>query len=122
MPGSVMVPVLSTQRVSTRARVSTQFMSRTRTFRRDRRMTLRTRATLVRRYSPSGIMPMRAETVETMLSETDRSALIFCEMNRAIPIGMRAMPMNLMSLSSESIISDLEASTLLFACAARRDA
>ena len=65
---------------------------------------------------------MRAETVETMLSDTDRSALVFWLMNRAIPIGMRAMPMNLMSLSSESIISDLEASTLLFACAARRDA
>ena len=58
---------------------------------------------------------MRAETVETMLSDTDRSALVFWLMNSAMPIGTRAMPMNLMSRSSESIISDLAASTLLFA-------
>ena len=85
-------------------------------------MTLRTRATLVRRYRPSGIMPMSAETVETMLSDTVRSALVFWVMNSAIPMGTSAMPMNLMSLSRESIISDLADSTLLFACCVSRDA
>ena len=63
MPGSVMVPVLSTHSTSTRASVSMQFMSWTKTccfasFMADTAM-----ATLVSRYSPSGIIPMRAATV-----------------------------------------------------------
>ena len=60
---SVIVPVLSTQRVSTRASVSMQFMSRVSTLRRASRIMLTASATLVSRYSPSGIMPTNAATV-----------------------------------------------------------
>ena len=49
MPGSVMVPVLSTHSTSTRARVSMQFMSWARVFFWARRIMLTARATLVRR-------------------------------------------------------------------------
>ena len=64
IPGSVMVPVLSTHSTSTRARVSMQFMSWTRTFCWASFMAETAMATLVSRYSPSGIMPMRAATVD----------------------------------------------------------
>ena len=68
MSGSVMVPVLSTQSTSTRARVSMLFMSWTRTRWRLSFWADTARATLVSRYSPSGIMPMRAATVPSVLS------------------------------------------------------
>lgn len=64
--GSVMVPVLSTHSTSTRARVSMQFMSWTSTFCCASFMADTAMATLVSRYSPSGIMPMSAATVDSV--------------------------------------------------------
>ena len=86
---SVIVPVLSTQRVSTRASVSMQFISRVSTLRRARRIMLTAKATLVSRYSPSGIMPMSAATVAISTA----------------PMGTNAIPMNFISLSRLRIIS-----------------
>jgi len=65
---SVMVPVLSTHRTSTRARASMQFISCTNTFWRVSLIADTAMATLVNRYSPSGIMPTNAATVASALS------------------------------------------------------
>ena len=43
------------------------FMSWSRTLRPARRMVLRARAAVVSRYKPSGIMPMTAAIMDTML-------------------------------------------------------
>ncbi len=59
------MPVLSTHSTSTRARVSMAFISWISVRFRASRTTLTARATLVSRNSPSGIMPIRAATVET---------------------------------------------------------
>ena len=67
MPGWVMVPVLSTHSTSTLAKASMLFMSWSRTFRPARRTVLRARAAVVSRYRPSGIMPMMAAIMDTML-------------------------------------------------------
>ena len=70
--GSVMVPVLSTHSTSTRARASMQFQSWTSTRFRLSFWVETARATLVSRYSPSGIMPVRAATVPSALSRRPR--------------------------------------------------
>ena len=67
MVGWVMVPVLSTHSTSTRARDSMQFISCTSTRCRVSFMADTARAMLVSRYSPSGIMPTRAATVDWAL-------------------------------------------------------
>ena len=71
--GQVTVPVLSTHSTSTRARVSMAFISWISVRFRASRTTLTARATLVRRNSPSGIMPMRAATVDTTDCRSPRS-------------------------------------------------
>ena len=70
--GSVMVPVLSTHSTSTRASDSMQFISCTSTFRFDSFSAEAAMATLVSRYSPSGIIPTSAETVPSVLSRIPR--------------------------------------------------
>ena len=60
---SVIVPVLSTQRVSTRASVSILFMSCKRTLRRARRIALIANETLASKKSPSGIIPIIEATM-----------------------------------------------------------
>ena len=57
------MPVLSTHSTSTRASVSMQFMSWTSTRRLVSFMAEAATATLVSRYSPSGIIPTNAATV-----------------------------------------------------------
>ena len=102
---SVIVPVLSTQRVSTRASVSMQFMSRVSTLRRASRIMLTASATLVSRYSPSGIIPMSAATVASTVSFMDSSSTQCCFQISTAPIGISATPMNFISLSRLRIIS-----------------
>ena len=102
---SVIVPVLSTQRVSTRASVSMQFMSRVSTLRRASRIMLTASATLVSRYSPSGIIPMSAATVASTVSFMDSSSTQCCFQINTAPIGISATPMNFISLSRLRIIS-----------------
>ena len=65
---SVMVPVLSTQSTSTRASVSIPLSSWIRVCRLASRITPTASATLVSKYSPSGIIPTNAATVETTAS------------------------------------------------------
>ena len=67
---SVIVPVLSTQRTSTLARVSIHFMSCTRTLFIARRIALSARVVLARRKSPSGISPINAATIDCILALT----------------------------------------------------
>ena len=102
---SVIVPVLSTQRVSTRASVSMQFISRVSTLRRARRIMLTAKATLVSRYSPSGIMPMSAATVASTVSFIGSSSTQCCFQISTAPMGTNAIPMNFISLSRLRIIS-----------------
>ena len=59
----VIVPVLSRQRTSTRARLSTQYRSWQRVRRRASLMELTASAILVSRTSPSGIIPIIAAAV-----------------------------------------------------------
>ena len=103
---SVMVPVLSTQSTSARARASIHFMSCTSTFREASRMTLTTNATLASRYSPSGIMPITAATMETMLLWKEAPANTYCCTNRRMPMGTIRMPITPTSLSSTRSISE----------------
>ena len=65
----VKVPVLSRQRTLTRASASMDSISCTRAFFRARRPTPRMKETLVRRTSPSGIMPRTPATVPTRAAE-----------------------------------------------------
>ena len=60
---SVNVPVLSKHNVSTLASVSIQYNSCTNTFDLDSLITLTAKTVLVRRMSPSGIIPIIAATV-----------------------------------------------------------
>ena len=71
--GLVTVPVLSTHSTSTRARVSMAFISWISVRFRASRTTLTARATEVSRNSPSGIMPMRAATMEITDCRSPRS-------------------------------------------------
>ena len=64
MDGSVIVPVLSTHSTSTLASVSILFISCSNTLFFASRMVLNANAIVVSRYSPSGIMPMIAATVD----------------------------------------------------------
>lgn len=87
-----MVPVLSTHSTSTRARVSMQFMSWTRTFCWASFMAETAMATLVSRYSPSGIMPMSAATVDVMPLATSRCSHKTSLTASTTPKGMTMMP------------------------------
>ena len=68
------------------------FMSCTSTFRVARRSTLTTSATLVSRYSPSGIMPSTAATMDRTLSRKEAPESTYCCTNRKIPMGTMRMP------------------------------
>ncbi len=89
MPGSVSVPVLSTQTTSTRASTSTAGMSWTRAFFCARRMTDTAIATLVRSTSPSGTIVMTPGTVPAIEARMSPSFARYCEMNRNTPTGTR---------------------------------
>jgi hypothetical protein len=117
-----MVPVLSTHKTSTRASVSIEFMSWTRVFFWASRTTDTARATLVSRYSPSGIMPMREATTAGTASKKVVSRTKISLQNRAMPMGIRAYPMTRMSLSSDCIIWDLPTPWSALAFAASRAA
>ncbi len=99
-----------------------QFMSWASTLPRARRSMLTARATLVSRYSPSGIMPMRAATMEITASWAVRSRKTNSLTNRATPMGTSRMPMTRMSLSREDIISLLPTVTSFLASVVRRAA
>ena len=68
MPPSVIVPVLSRLRQSTRARVSTASSSCTRVLRRAKRIAAMAKFSDVSSTSPSGIMPTTPATAETTAS------------------------------------------------------
>ena len=99
-----------------------ELMSWTRVFRWASRMTETARATLVSRYRPSGIMPMRAATTEGMATEKLLPWPKYSLQNRATPMGMRAKPMTRMSLSRDFIISERLAPVSALAFWARRAA
>lgn len=115
MAFSVMVPVLSTHSTLTRASVSMHFMSWTRTFLDESRTTLTASATLARRYSPSGIMPMTAATMETMLLVKAASAKKNCCTKSRTPMGMIRIPTTPTSLSRMRSISDCSSWFMAFA-------
>jgi cation-transporting ATPase E len=62
--------------------LSMQFMSRVSTLRRASRIMLTASATLVSRYSPSGIIPMSAATVASTVSFMERSSTQCCSRSR----------------------------------------
>ena len=115
MTASVMVPVLSTHSTSTRARFSIQVMSWVKTRFRARRRTLTASATLVSRYSPSGIIPMRAATVAFTEACRPISSTRNCLINSAIPRGTMTMPMTRITLSRDAIISEAPGFASFFA-------
>jgi hypothetical protein len=90
MPGSVRVPVLSTQTTSTRASTSTAGMSWTSALRWASRITDTAIAMLVSRTRPSGTMVMTPGTVPAMASRMFPSFALYCETNSRMPTGTRA--------------------------------
>ena len=91
----VMVPVLSKQRVSTRAKVSTEYISWTKTLRIPNLITAVKREVTVRRAIPFGNMPRRA--VEEVITEsfTGSSLIKKASQKRAIPNGIIIFPVKL---------------------------
>ena len=107
MVPSVMVPVLSRHRVSTRARVSTQYRSRTRVFRAESFTTLTAKHTLTSSTSPSGIMPTMAAVVLTTEFCRVSPSTKNCFQNSRAPMGRMPKPTHLTMRSIESMISEL---------------
>ena len=103
---SVIVPVLSTHKTFTLAKVSIHFISCTRTFFDASRTTLTTNATLASKYKPSGIIPITAATIEVMLLLNDAFANINCCPKSNNPIGIIIIPTTPTNLSKTRIISD----------------
>ena len=103
---SVMVPVLSTHSTLTRASVSMLRISCSSTFFWASLIELTASATLASRYNPSGIIPITAATIDTMLSRNVSWLKKNPWTNSRVPIGIKAIPTNLTSLSRERIISD----------------
>ena len=89
MAPSVMVPVLSQQRMSTRARPSTAWSSWTRTRLRASRTTERAMAVLASSTSPSGTMPTTPATEPRTASTTPIRARSW-PANRITAVGTRA--------------------------------
>ena len=85
----VMVPVLSTHRVSTRARFSMPYSSCTRVFCWPRRTTPTASAMLVKSIRPSGIMPIMAATEEGTAWFKASFKIQYCLINRVMPMGSR---------------------------------
>ncbi len=83
----VRVPVLSRQRVSTRASSSMDASSWHSASRPAKRTTPTASTTLVRRISPSGIIPTSAATVRTTASLGVAWTKNHCLTNRAAPTG-----------------------------------
>ena len=107
MEPSVIVPVLSRQRVSTLARVSTQYMSCTSVFLAESFITLTAKARLISSTSPSGIMPTMAATVLTTEFCRVSPSTKNCFQNSTPPTGKIAKPIIFTIRSMESIISEL---------------
>ena len=107
MVPSVMVPVLSRHRVSTRANVSTQYKSRTRVFRAESFTTLTAKHTLTSSTRPSGIMPTMAAVVLTTEFCRVSPSTKNCFQNSKAPMGRMPKPTTLTMRSMESIISEL---------------
>ena len=98
---------MSTHNTLTLASVSTQFISCTITFFFPSLITLTTSATLASRYSPSGIIPTREATIESILLFIEPpTANLLCK-NSPAPIGIIRTPIVLTSLSRDCIISVL---------------
>ena len=104
--GSVIVPVLSTQSTLTRAKVSTLFISWSITCFRARRTAESANAIVVKRYKPSGIIPIIAASMETILRYKDMWLTKKLIENSAIPRGIMIMPTHLINLLIERTISD----------------
>ena len=107
MEPSVMVPVLSRQRVSTRAQVSTQYISCTRVFRAESLITLTANARLMSSTRPSGIMPTIAATVLTTEFSRVSPSTKNCYKNSTPQMGSMAKPIIFTMKSMEFIISEL---------------
>ena len=104
--GEVMVPVLSTQRMSERARLSIDFISWRRTLLLARRRAERASATEASRKRPSGIIPMMSAIMAWTLSSKERPFRNSCSATKIMPIGIMAMPARRTKELSERIISD----------------
>ena len=87
MPGSVRVPVLSTQTTSTRASPSMAASSWTSTRRRASRTAARVKAAVVRSTSPSGTMAPTPATEPRSASSSDWLARVIWLTMRRIPTG-----------------------------------
>ena len=107
----VMVPVLSRQRVSTRASVSTQYACCTSTPRWPRRVVAIARTDDVRRTSPWGIMPRTALVEVRMALSTVPPSMSSDRTNSPTPSGTRTMVPSLMMARSVSSISERTAFT-----------
>ena len=106
MSGPVIVPVLSTQSTSTRARASIHFMFWTRTSFFASLKAETTMAMLAVMYRPSGIIPRIAATIEVTLLLKVPSSMYHSWNTSVSPIGIIRTPMTFTSLSSDFIISD----------------
>ena len=107
MPGSVRVPVLSTQTTSVRASASTAGISCTSACRRASRTTATAIAMLVRSTSPSGIIVIMPAMLPWMAISSGWSARSWL-MTRRIPIGTMRNETTRMNLLIESRSSELE--------------
>ena len=105
---SVMVPVLSRQRVSTLANVSVQYISWARVLCAASLIVLTAITTLVRRYSPSGIIPISAAAVLTIARLVGCSEIMMEFTNSPMATG------TIHTASTFIIVSSALSITLLF--------
>ena len=103
---SVRVPVLSRQRVSTLASVSTQYRSCARALCLASLITLTQKMALVRVTSPLGIIPRRLPITERTVSLRSFPWIKYFTQIRATPRGIIIIPISLINLSKLRLISD----------------
>ena len=104
---SVIVPVLSKHKVSTRAKVSIEYKSWTKTLYLESLKTATAKTVLVNKTNPSGIIPIKAATVFT--KETSRLwfETLNCLKNKIMPRGNIIIVIVFNILFNDDIISEL---------------
>ncbi|CIV67740.1 Uncharacterised protein [Streptococcus pneumoniae] len=109
----VMVPVLSRQSISTRAKVSTEYISCTKTFFKPSLITAVKSEVMVKRAIPLGNIPKRAVDEFTTDDLRGRPFKSKASSKRARPKGMIIFPVKPANLSSDFMIRELMGLTVL---------
>ena len=108
-----MVPVLSKQSISTRAKVSTEYISCTKTFLSPSFITAVKSEVIVSRAIPLGNIPKRAVDELTTEDFSGKPFKTKASSKRAIPKGIMIFPVKPASWSSDFMIRELIGFTVL---------